>query len=228
MLKRVKNWKRALAGLGMLVLLMALALSAVSWYVHATGKTGVFTTVTALLDAPCAIVLGARVKMGGVPSDILADRLEQAVLLYRTGKVKKLLLSGDHGRKDYDEVNSMRRAVLLKGVSPRDVFCDHAGFDTFDSMYRARAIFGVRQAIVVTQAFHLPRALYIANSLGIDAQGTPCDQRRYLARHWNSAREAAARVKAFFDVAIIGAQPRFLGPQIPIEGDGRTSWDEDR
>ena len=120
----------------------------------------------------------------------------------------------------------MRRFVLAAGVPPEDVFCDHAGFDTYDSLYRARDVFQVHRVIVVTQRFHLPRALYIARGLGIDASGAPCDRRRYVARHWNAAREVLARVKAFKDVALVRPFPRFLGPAIPIDGDGRASWDE--
>jgi len=220
------KWKRALGFVTLLGACAIAALGAVSWHVQSSGAAHVRPGLVDLSHAPCAIVLGARVKPTGLPSDVLADRLQQAVLLYRTGKARKLLLSGDHGRKDYDEVNCMRRAVLQAGISPADIFCDHAGFDTYDSLFRAREVFGVKQAIVVTQAFHLPRALYIARGLGIEAEGTPCDQRRYLSRHWNTLREAAARVKAFADVALIKSSPRFLGAKIPIEADGRASWDE--
>lgn len=221
-----KKW--LLASIIALIVLPALAAGAVSWHVRALGATYVQRRVDDLDPAPVAIVLGAKAKASGAPSDVLSDRIAQAVTLYRSGKVRKLLLSGDHGRPEYDEVNCMRRCALAEGVRPEDIFCDHAGFDTYDSMYRARDVFDVTRAIVVTQGFHLPRALYIARGLGIEASGAPCDQRRYIARLWNAAREALARVKAFKDVAITKARPRFLGPKIPIDGDGRASWDEGR
>ncbi|MCL5735701.1 MAG: YdcF family protein [Actinobacteria bacterium] len=177
-------------------------------------------------DAPhaqAAIVLGALVHADGTPSPMLADRLETAVKLYKAGKVDKLLLSGDHGRTTYDEVNAMLDYVVARGVPDEDVFTDHAGFSTYDTMYRARDVFKVHSAIVVTQGFHLPRAVYTARSLGLEATGVAADIRPY-GNEWRFAiRDWLARAKAFLDLKITRPGPRFLGPVIPIDGDGRAT-----
>jgi SanA protein len=181
----------------------------------------------ALADLPraqAALVLGAQVKPDGRPSVMLADRIAAAADLYRAGKVDKLLLSGDHGRWAYDEVGTMRKALLAEGIPAGDIFTDHAGFDTWDSAQRARDVFGVRSVIVVTQRFHMSRALYSAHRAGLEATGYPADRRPYgrvMARL--RVRETLARVKVVAD-AVTGAGPRFGGPAVPIDGDGRASW----
>jgi SanA protein len=174
--------------------------------------------------AQAALVLGAQVKPDGQPSAMLADRIAAAEDLYRAHKVDKLLLSGDHGQWSYDEVGTMRRKLLRDGVRPQDLFTDHAGFDTWDSAQRARRVFGVRSVIVVTQDFHMARALYAARQAGLYATGFSADRRRYgavMARL--RVREALARVKVVAD-SVTGAGPRFLGPPVPITGDSRRSW----
>jgi len=177
---------------------------------------------------PCqvAIVLGAGVRPDGSPSAMLEDRLATGVELYRAGKVKKLLLSGDHGRVNHDEANAMRRFVLAAGLPSQDVFLDHAGFSTYETMYRARDVFLVRDAIVVTQRFHLPRAVYTARALGLAAWGCEADRRPYLTATRSAAREWLARCKALLELHLTRPRPRFLGPTIPITGDGRATWDE--
>ena len=172
-----------------------------------------------------AIVPGALVYPDGRPSDILADRLETALALYRAGRVARILVSGDHGRREYDEVNAMRRWLEARGVPSRDIFMDHAGFDTHDTMVRAREVFCVDSAVVVTQAFHLPRAVYAARGAGLRAVGLEADRRRYRKAVQNQVRESAARVKSFGEIHL-GLSPRYLGPRIPIDGDGRATWDE--
>ena len=174
--------------------------------------------------AQAALVLGAQVKPDGTPSHMLADRITAAEELYKAGRVDKLLLSGDHSRVKYDEVGTMRRILLQRGIPPEDIFTDHAGFDTWDSAQRAARVFGVDSAVVVTQGFHMARALYDARKAGLDATGFVADRRDYgrvMARL--RVREAAARVKTLGDV-VTGADPHFLGAQIPISGDGRASW----
>lgn len=154
---------------------------------------------------------------------MLEDRLKVALQLYRAGKAPKLLLSGDHGQVDYDEVGVMRRYLEEQGVPSTDLFLDHAGFDTYDSLYRARAVFQADSLIVVTQAFHLPRALWLGESLGLHVQGVEADLRRWpeLERVYR-VREHLARLKAFGEV-LVGRAPRFLGPAIPITGDGTVT-----
>lgn len=176
--------------------------------------------------APVAIVLGAKVKADGQPSDILRDRLLTAIDLYRAGSVEKILVSGDDGQVEYDEVNAMRLYLLSADVDPDDIFLDHAGFDTYDSMIRANKVFGVTKAIVVTQTYHLPRALYLAGAFGIDAQGVAADRQTYRGILRYQARELLADTKAVVSV-FAGVSPRFLGDTIDIAGDGRVTWDEE-
>ncbi len=192
-----------------------------------------FDTLDELPAAPAAesgapyqavIVLGARVWRDGSPSDILRDRLVTGLDVYRSGRAGKIIVSGDHGRQSYDEVNAMRLWLMEAGVPAEDIFMDHAGFNTYDSMLRASRIFGVRRAVVITQDFHLPRAVWLAQQAGIEAIGLKADRHRYRKEHWNNFRESLARVKAAVDVAS-GRDPKYLGPAIAIEGDGRQTWD---
>lgn len=189
------------------------------------GQAGVIQSIEDAPSSQVAIILGAKVFDGDRLSDVLADRVSTGVDLYYAGKVKKLLLTGDHGRTSYDEVNSMRRYALARGVPSQDIFMDHAGFNTYDSMYRGRDVFEVKSAVVVTQKFHLARSVYIARVLGIDAVGIPADKHIYMKAMLFDAREVLARVKAFIQLHITHPKPRFLGPKIPITGDGRLTND---
>jgi vancomycin permeability regulator SanA len=174
------------------------------------------------------VVLGASVYRDGRPSDMLRDRLDTALDLYRVGKVQKILLSGDHDRRRaYDEVVVMRRYVLAHGAAPTDVFTDHSGFTTYESVVRAKQIFGVTSAILVTQGFHLPRAVYTARGVGLAAVGLTADRRSYRSTFYLHVREAFARGKAVVDV-LLRTPPTDLGPQVSITGDGRATWERDR
>ena len=170
---------------------------------------------------PVGIVFGAGVYPGGGLSPILEQRVRSGVALYQSGKVRKLLMSGDNGRPDYDEVTAMKQRAVQLGVPARDIVRDYAGFRTYDTCYRAKRIFRVDGAVLVTQAFHLPRALYLAREMGIDAVGLaadPCvtaDVTSYLER-----REFAARVAAVRD-CLLHARPRFLGAPEPLFRDER-------
>lgn len=175
--------------------------------------------------ADVALVLGALVHKNGRVSDILADRLDVGIELYKEGKVKKVLLSGDHGRKNYDEVNAMKKYVLEAGIDEKDVFMDHAGFSTYESIYRARDVFEVKSMIVVTQEYHLPRAVYIGRQLGIEAYGVPSDKHFYPKLMMYKIRESIARCKDFVYVNILKKKPTFLGEKINILGDGRRTND---
>ncbi len=212
--------KRVVA-FGFLLALLGLGLpNLIVW----AGGRGATDDPARVPRAQAALVLGAQVMPNGKPSSMLADRITAAEELYRAGRVDKLLLSGDHGRVSYDEVGTMRRILLARGIPAEDIFTDHAGFDTWDSAQRARRIFNVRSAVVVTQGFHMARALYDVRHAGLEATGFIADRRDYgrvMARL--RVREAAARVKTLGDV-VTGADPHFLGAQIPISGDGRASW----
>ncbi|PIZ57039.1 hypothetical protein COY23_01985 [bacterium (Candidatus Torokbacteria) CG_4_10_14_0_2_um_filter_35_8] len=176
-------------------------------------------------DSQVVIVLGAKVYENGQMTDMLHDRVDTGLELYESGKAEKLLLSGDHGQKNYDEVNAMKKYVLEKSIPEENIFLDHAGFSTYESLYRARDIFGVKNAIIVTQDFHLARSVYTARALGIDAYGVNADKHIYMGVRKNIAREYLTRVKAFFDIHVLRSKPKFLGDPIPITGDGRESWD---
>jgi SanA protein len=215
----VRRLRFVLAGLAVPVLILVAANAVVL-----LGGGGETTSLSKVPHAQAALVLGAQVKPNGKPSTMLADRIAAAADLYRAHKVDKLLLSGDHGQWSYDEVGSMRRELLARGIPAADVFTDHAGFDTWDSAQRARRVFDVHSVVVVTQSFHMARALFDARRAGLQASGYSADRRRYGAIMTRlRLREALARVKAVAD-AVTGAGPRFLGPKVPISGDGRSSW----
>jgi SanA protein len=218
---RVAFW--ASIGVGAVVVLAGLAVLVPNLVISLSARVHIVSTVSAAPQAQVAIVLGARVYSDGTPSPMLADRLQTGVELYKAGKVQKLLLSGDHGQTDYDEVNAMLRYALDHGIPDEDVFTDHAGFSTYDTMYRARDVFAVHSAIVVTQGFHLPRAVYTARSLGLEATGVPADIQPYANERRFAMRDWLARTKAFLELKITKPGPRFLGPVIPVDGDGRAT-----
>lgn len=171
-------------------------------------------------QSDAVMVLGARVYNNGEPSAILTDRLEYAYEMYKNKKAKKILVSGDHGQADYDEANGMKDYLLKKGVPREDIFLDHAGFNTYDSMYRAKEIFCIKTMIISTQEFHINRSIYIARGMGIDAYGYPSDDKSMYGMKRLNLRETFAKIKAFIDVEITKRKPKFLGDPIPIDGDG--------
>lgn len=174
------------------------------------------------LGADCILVLGAGVRKDGNPSDMLRDRIDTGMTLYLAGAAPKLLMSGDHGREGYDEVNVMRDRALAAGAESADVFMDHAGFSTYDSLYRARDVFEVKRVIIVTQSYHLPRALYIARSLGLEAVGVSADLYTYFGQTGRDIREAAARAKDML-YCWFKPTPTYLGEAIPISGNGEAT-----
>lgn len=171
-----------------------------------------------------ALILGARVYADGGLSQMTQDRADTAIDLYNSHKVQRILVSGDHGQKRYDEVNTIKKYLLKKGIPPEDLFLDHAGFDTYDSIYRARDIFHVQSMIIISQDFHLPRAVYIAKSLHVNAIGVIADRQDYGNMTGVLLREKIARVKAFIDV-LLHDKPEYLGEPIPITGESKKSWD---
>jgi len=178
----------------------------------------------ALEDVDCILVLGCLVRNGGTPSGMLADRLRRGVELYQTGAAPKLLMSGDHGRVDYNEVGAMKQYAMNAGIASSDVFMDHAGFSTYESLYRAKHIFGADKIIIVTQQYHLYRALHSAKALGIEAYGVSADYHRYAGQTVREVREILARLKDFA-TGIFKPYPTYLGETIPIDGDGNLTND---
>ncbi len=188
------------------------------------SESYIYNEIRDVLETKVVLVLGARVYESGTLSDALKDRVLSAIELYDEGKVEKFLLSGDHSEEEYDEVNTMKDFLLEKGIDGDDIFLDHAGFDTYDSIYRAKEIFGVDSCVIVTQAFHLPRAVYIARKIGVDAYGFIADKQEYREIVYYEFREMVARSKSFFDV-LFSVSPKFLGEKISIEGSGKVTWD---
>ena len=205
------------------VLAASLAVFADGW-VFFSGSRGIYEDIEQLPQADAVLVLGAAVYRDGRMSAVFADRAKTALEIYRHGAAPKILVSGDHSKDDYDEVNIAKEFFLQNQVPPEDIFVDYAGFNTYDSAKRAKEIFRADSLIIATQEFHLPRALYLARQAGIEAHGVKADRRRYNLGFYNTLRENGARIKAFWRV-VSGAAPRFLGEPIPIAGDGRESWD---
>ncbi|MBQ8895830.1 MAG: YdcF family protein [Clostridia bacterium] len=181
-----------------------------------------FEEAVALGDIDCIIVLGAGLKSDGSPSNLLYERILCGADLYLAGASSRLLLSGDHSRVDYNEVGAMKSYMLSRGIAANVVFTDHAGFDTYDTMYRAKEIFKAKRVIIVTQGFHLTRAVFIANALGLEAYGVDCDTGAYGRNIMNDLRETAARPKYVLD-AIFKPEPEYLGEAIPIWEDASAS-----
>jgi len=187
-------------------------------HVEKTGKEHELTVYLLDNDYDCVIVPGAAVYQNSIPSPMLQDRLDMAVEIYQKKIAPKILVSGDHGKADYDEVSVMRSYLIDKGIPSGDIFMDYAGFDTYQTLYRARDIFQVKKAVIATQDFHLYRALYIGEKLSLDLDGVDSAVRDYHNSSWNRAREYLARVKAFLECEIFKPAPKFLGETIPIHG----------
>ena len=178
---------------------------------------------TALSDVDCIIILGAGI-WEDKPSPILEDRLLEGIKLYQNSVSDKIIMSGDHGRREYDEVNIMKNYAIEKGIPSENIFMDHAGFSTYESIYRAKYIFEAKKVVIVTQEYHLYRALYIANQLGVEAYGVGADPRQYVGATYRELREILARDKGFIK-CIFKPEPTYLGDTIPVSGNGDITND---
>lgn len=194
----------------------------VNSYIKNREKDKIFTVDSVSGGYDCIIILGCGVKDDGRPSDMLYDRIVTGVELYKKGIAPRILMSGDHGRTDYDEVGTMKKYAVDMGVPEDAVFCDHAGFSTYESMVRANKVFGIENAVVVTQSYHLYRALFDAESFGIDAYGVSADVRRYLGQTNRNIREIIARNKDFL-FCVFKPDPKYLGEKIDITGSGSVT-----
>ena len=205
------------------ILLLVLAVLFINALVKKSGKWIVTEEEAAELgDIDCILVLGCSVRDDGTPSAMLEDRIIAGDRLYLAGVSGKLLMSGDHGQDDYDEVNTMKDYAVRAGIDPENIFCDHAGFNTYASMYRARDVCQVQRVVIVTQKYQLYRALYIARKLGLEAYGVAADERTYRGQMVRDLREIAARCKAFI-YCIFMPEPAYLGDPVPIQGSGSSS-----
>lgn len=194
----------------------------VNSYIKNREKDKIFTVDSVSGGYDCIIILGCGVKDDGRPSDMLYDRIITGVELYKKGIAPRILMSGDHGRTDYDEVGTMKKYAVDMGIPEDAVFCDHAGFSTYESMVRANKVFGIENAVVVTQSYHLYRALFDAESFGIDAYGVSADVRRYLGQTNRNIREIIARNKDFL-FCVFKPDPKYLGEKIDITGSGSVT-----
>lgn len=212
--------------LSALILLGCVGIFSVNALVKHRVKDNILTPEQAaeLSDVDCILVLGCKVHDDGTPSAMLRDRLLQSIHLYQLGASPKLLMSGDHGQHRYDEVNAMKQFALDAGVPSQDIFMDHAGFSTYESVYRAKEIFGVDKILIVTQEYHLYRALYIARQFDIEAYGVASDLDTYSGQFQRDVREVLARCKDF-GMCILKPKPTYLGDAIPISGSGDATND---
>ena len=202
------------------VLIALAALVAVPVAMRIAMAPFIFDSADDVPRAKVAMVLGASVSRGA-PSPVLARRADLAIALYKADKVSKILVTGDNGAFSHDEVTPVRKYLLDAGIPGADIFLDHAGFDTYSSMYRARDVFAVESMIIVTQDFHLPRALWIARHLGMTAYGVAANDVRGTV--YGYMREIPASIKAVLNVST-SREPRYLGPVIPLSGDGQATW----
>ncbi len=202
------------------MLLLGLTTMGFWWYVVAVTAGAIYAPADARLPHQhVALVFGAGLTPSGEPSAVLYDRVVTAAALYRRGKVDKLLLSGDNHVPEYNEPAAMRRTALALGVADRDIVLDYAGFRTYDSCYRARDVFGLQAMTLVTNGYHLPRALYICRALGLDAVGVTADRQTYpvSAKLGWQLREMPALLAARWWLTT-GKSPRFLGPRLDVDG----------
>ena len=230
MKKQIKKWKhikksKALMAVLCIILVPLVTALAINVFTVISTQDRIITESEATnTGAQCILVLGAGV-WGDRPSPMLEDRLLQGIQLYNTGASDRLLVSGDHGSDEYDEVNIMKKYAIDRGVPSEHIFMDHAGFDTYNSIYRARDIFQAQKLIIVTQKYHLYRALYIADSLGLNAYGVASDPRIYTGQIARDMREVLARIKDFA-TTVIKPQPYYLGAAIPVTGNGDVTNDK--
>ena len=200
---------------------------AVAAVVAATNAVTVLATKDRIVSAEAAascgadaiVVLGASVYADGTPSGILQDRLDGGIALYFAGAAPKIIMSGDNSTVSYNEVKAMKDYAVAQGVPSEDVFCDHAGFSTYESMYRAKHVFGAERIVVATQTYHLYRALYAASGLGLEAVGVPSDYREYAHQLQYDVREIPARTKDFFKT-LLRVPSTFVGDPISLDQSG--------
>lgn len=210
-----------------IIILFFMSILIINWIVKNTTKNKILTLeeVKKLNNIDAIIILGCKVKENNIPSDMLKDRLETGIEVYNLNVTDKIIMSGDHGRTEYDEVNVMKDYAINKGIQSKNIFMDHAGFSSYETMYRAKKIFEAKNVIIITQEYHLYRSIYIAKKLGLNAYGVSADKQRYFGQTKRDLREILARYKDFFKT-IIKPKPTYLGEVIPISGDGDITNDK--
>lgn len=226
--KKKKMFIRVLFWLIFAAVILTLTIVGINLYIIIKEKSRIVSLEEAAeFQADCIVVLGAGVRDDGSPTWMLEDRIKIGDKLYQNHAADKIIMSGDHGRENHDEVNTMKSYAMGEGIPSEDIFMDHAGFETYDSLYRARDIFGAKKVIIVTQEYHLYRALYIADQLGLDARGVTSDLRFYSKKmaYWKF-REYLARVKSFVK-CITQPEPKYLGDTIDLSVSGDVTNDKE-
>lgn len=218
--------KKILIAFIVIILSCVILVLGINFYVVGSTKKRLIknNNLESLDDIDCILVLGCGV-WGEEPSPMLRDRLEKGIELYKKGVAKKIIMSGDHGRSDYDEVNVMKKYAIDRGVSSEDIFMDHAGFSTYESMYRAKEVFNVKSVVIVSQEYHLYRAIYIAKNLGLNVYGVNSEPKKYIGQFHRDIREILARNKDFVTV-MLKPEPTYLGDVIPVSGNGDVTNDK--
>ena len=222
----MKRWKKVIIIISVLITIAILLVLGINQYVKIFAKSKIVedtSNINKNIDA--ILVLGCQVKEDGSLSLMLKDRLDKAIELYKANKVPKIIVSGDHGTREYDEVNAMKKYLIQNDIKSEDIFMDHAGFSTYESMYRAKYIFEAKKVIVVTQEYHLYRAVYIGNKLGIETYGVPAKKVNYYGQTGRDIREILARNKDFIK-CIFKPEPTYLGETIPVSGNGDLTNDK--
>lgn len=208
-----------------IIIIIAIIVLGINLYVRISTNKQIIkeNDYTELSDVDCIIILGAGI-WEDKPSPMLEDRLLEGIKLYQNSVSDKIIMSGDHGRREYDEVNIMKNYAIEKGIPSENIFMDHAGFSTYESIYRAKDIFEAKKVVIVTQEYHLYRALYIANQLGLESYGVGADPRQYVGATYRELREILARDKDFIK-CIFKPEPTYLGDTIPVSGNGDITND---
>jgi SanA protein len=196
----MKLFRKLIFAFALFVIISILIIFGLEAYIHKETSNLIYSEITEVPSAKTGIILGASVHSDGKLSPILEDRVETAYQLYKLNKIENFLVSGDHRTDDYDEVNSIKNHLLKKGVPPEDIILDHSGFDTYDSMFRAKAVFEIEDAIVITQKFHLPRSLYIARNLDAKYKGFEAAPVAYTSSETIKRREQLANFKAVWEI----------------------------
>jgi len=206
--------------------ILTVTIFGINFFIKSSTKKQILTEKQAsnLEDIDCILVLGAGI-WGNRPSHMLEDRILTAISLYQNNISTKIIMSGDHGREEYDEVNIMKDFAIENGIPSENIFMDHAGFSSYESIYRAKEIFQAKKIIIVTQEYHLYRSLHIANQLGIEAYGVGADPRQYAGQTYREIREILARNKDFVK-CIFKPKPTYLGETIPVSGSGDVTNDK--
>ena len=217
--------KKLLKCVIIVIIIVAIVVLGINLYVKLSTSKQIIkeNDYSELPDVDCIIILGAGI-WGDKPSPMLEDRLLKGIELFQNNVSGKIIMSGDHGREEYDEVNIMKKYAVEKGIPSENIFMDHAGFSTYDSIYRAKHIFEAKKVVIVTQKYHLYRALYIANQLGLKAYGVNADSRQYAGATYREIREILARNKDFIK-CVFKPSPTYLGASIPVSGNGDMTND---